>query len=244
MLVRPCTLVENRGLPFWSAMTLDELQVALGHRFERRELLVEALTHKTWAQEERDRSGRRVPDQQRLEFLGDAFLGLEVGWRLFLAYPEADPGRLTKLRIALTKGAHAAQVGQRLGLLELVRAGAGERQNLDRNGQVLEDTVEALIGAVLLDAGEDRARSVIQRHFPLDAAEAAAGDPIARFTERWQAEHRGDPPASHYVSSGPDHERRWTATVHLPDGRRVCETARSKKEARRKACAAALDLWE
>ncbi len=136
-------------------MNLDDLERALGHTFSDRTHLLEALTHKTWLMEQQARGlALDLRDQQRLEFLGDAFLNYEVGRLLFLRFPKASEGDFTARRRSLVKGESIHAVGQRLGVLDLVQVGAGERVKLDRNKKVLEDTVEALIGAILLDASD------------------------------------------------------------------------------------------
>ena len=225
-------------------MTLDQLESVLGHVFADRAFLLEALTHKTWLKEEQDR-GRALGlrDQQRLEYLGDAFLGYEVGRHLYDRFPDANEGDLTARRRALVKGRNIHEVGQRLGVLDLVRVGEGEHSKLHRNKKVVEDTVEALVGAVLMDATEAEARRLVRRLFLADLREEVAADAISTFNQRWQQRFRQSPPEPDYDASGPDDARSWTAEVLLPEGGVVIGEGATQKEARRDACARALKLW-
>jgi len=225
-------------------MGFDELEAALGHTFADRELLLQALTHKTWLKEEQDR-GRALGlrDQQRLEYLGDAFLGYEVARHLYDRIPNASEGDLTARRRALVKGKNIHEIGLRLGVLDLVRVGEGERAKLHRNKKVVEDSVEALIGAVLEDATEDEARRVVHRLFLAELREEVAADPISVFNQRWQQRFRQSPPEPDYDASGPDDARAWTAEVLLPDGGVVMGKGHTQKEARRDACRRAVELW-
>lgn len=229
-------------------MDLGQLQEVLGYSFTEEALLLEAVTHTTWLKEERDQ-GRALGlgDQQRLEFLGDAFLGYVVGRALFNTLPDAAEGELTKRRSAVVKGAFIQEVGARLGLLGVVRVGRGEQEKLALNNKVLEDTVEALIGAVLEDGGEAAARGVVERLFlagGLNGKPAAAIDPIIEYTERWQGQLRESPPNPKYERSGPDDAPTWRALVTHPLGDVRGGEGRDKAEARRAACAAVLASWE
>ncbi len=229
-------------------MDIEELQGALGYAFADSSLLLEALTHATWLKEEHDQ-GRDIDcgDQQRLEFLGDAFLGYVIGQAMFHRFPDAAEGELTKERSFLVKGSQIREIGVRLGLLDLVRIGRGERKNLARNKKVLEDSVEALIGAVLEDGGEEEARRVVQRLFlsgGLEGQAAGGRNPISEYTERWQRQFRESPPTPIYEPSGPDDAPIWCAWVAHPLGDTRRGTGQSKVEARRDACTTVLDSWE
>ena len=218
-------------------MTLDELETVLGHTFSDQTILLEALTHRTWLKERQDRGlDLDLNDQQRLEFLGDAFLGYEVGLHLFDQFPEASEGELTARRRSLVKGQNIHRVGCHLGVLELVRVGEGERARLDRNKKVVEDTVEALIGAILIDASETEARGTVHRLFLTDVVdEVREKDPISAYNDRWQRRFRRSPPEPSYSSSGPDEEPTWLAKVPLPDGGAVSGKGSSQQDARRVA---------
>ncbi len=228
-----------------NAMT--RLQEALGYSFEDPTLLLRALTHATWLNEQRDRgSALDERDQQRLEFLGDAFLGFTVARFLFQRHPDADQGVLTEMRKSLVKGEFIGAVGEELQVRGLVRLGAGEGLQLAKNKKVLEDTVEALIGAILEDGGPDAARAVVERLFlqgDLEAVFATEDNPIEAFNTRWQRQFKESPPKPTYSSTGKDNAATWTAQVRHPAGHVVTGEGSDQKQARRTACAEVLRTW-
>ena len=137
---------------------LQVLQERIGHRFDDPELLLEALTHKSFAEEQPGSL-----HNQRLEFLGDAVVSLVVARGLFLRRPEADEGVLTKLRGALVDAAALAAIGRSLELDAVMRVGVGERSQGDKARATREgDALEALVGAVFLDGGYDAAAAVLE----------------------------------------------------------------------------------
>ena len=223
-------------------MDLDTLEEALGYRFSDRTLLLEALTHKTWWMEE-CAQGREPPHghQQRLEFLGDAFIGYAIARQLFEEQPEAEEGSLTDQRKALIRKEPLGGVGRTLRVLDLLRLGRGERANASSNQKVCEDTVEALVGAVLLDDGESSASRVVQRLVSM--MEPVVENPIPEFNELWQKTYRTSPPEPVYQHFGADHTPTWRATVELPNGGSVSAEASSKQAAKRAACRKALVEW-
>ena len=130
------------------------LERALGHRFGRRALLEQALTHKSFAKSH----------NERLEFLGDAVLGYVVATRLFEIYPDAHEDTLSLLRAKLVRKETLAEVARELELGEYLRLGVGERRSGGhQRASILADALEAVIGAVHLDGGVEAARGVILR---------------------------------------------------------------------------------
>lgn len=198
-----------------------------------------ALTHRTWVEERHP--GGAAPghlSQQRLEFLGDAILNYTVGRWLYEALPTSDEGDLTERRKAFTKGEWLHQRGAALGLSQWVRLGRGEASS-DRNRKLLEDTTEALLGAVAVDGGEAAAIALVRAWLPATVPAEVEGDPIALFNEWYQRAHRGSPPEPEYHSSGPDHARTWTARYDL-DGFAAEGLGVGKQDAKRAACR---ELW-
>lgn len=225
-------------------MNLASLEAKLRYTFTHPELAEEALTHRTWLKEEQDHGrAAHLRDQQRLEFLGDAFLGYVVGQELYVQFPDDEPRDLTEKRSALVKGPALQTIGQNLGLLSLLRLGRGERNNVHANKKILEDTVEALIGAVLLDSDERTARSVVIRLF-LTGPMSADADPISEFGKRWQATFSTGAPEPDYAEEGPAHAPTWTATVEVPGVGTFSGEHSSRQDARRIACAKALEAWD
>ncbi len=133
-------------------MSLDDLQQQLGHRFTDDALLRQALTHRSYGQ----------PNNERLEFLGDSVLNCVVAAMLYRHFARIDEGDLSRLRANLVKQQSLVEIAQRLGLSAHLRLGDGEaRSGGFRRPSILGDTVEAIVGAVFLDAGFDAAQAVI-----------------------------------------------------------------------------------
>jgi ribonuclease-3 len=150
---------------------LDGLEAALGHRFSDRNLLLSALTHRSFAN---DHHGQGVTDYQRLEFLGDAVVGCVMADLLYRRDPKAREGTLTLRRAALVKEARLAEAARVLALPPLIRVGQGdEAKAFPERDSVLADVFEALIAALWLDAGQDalpRIEALLTRLFGDDLA--------------------------------------------------------------------------
>jgi ribonuclease-3 len=220
-------------------MDLEDLQQKLGHRFRSALLLEEAVTHPSYGHEMR----RRTADNQRLEFLGDAVLQLAATEMLYEKLPGASEGQLTPVRAQLVSRVHMQRVAEALGLGACLVLGKGEENNGGRTrGSNLADAMEAVIGAVYLDAGWDTARLLVRRLLDAaggDAAEAA--NPKGALQEKLQAQ--GDMPPQYEVvcEDGPPHARQYEIRVlwqgkELGRGRGL-----SKKEAETQAARAALE---
>lgn len=193
-------------------------------------LLQHALTHRSFAYE-----NGQVPNNERLEFLGDSVLGLVVTDTLFTSHPDLPEGQLAKLRAAVVSAKALAQVARTLGLGEHVRLGRGEESTGGRDkASILSDTVEAVIGAVYVQFGIERASEVVHRIFdPVIANAAALGAGLDWKTSLQEIAAQHDLGVPHYVleGTGPDHDKTFTAEVHLGDRRFAGGTGRSKKEA-------------
>ncbi len=197
--------------------TLAALAARLGHNFARPELLVEAMTHPSFANETPD-SG---PDNQRLEFLGDAVLQLIVTDALYTLCPTAPEGVLSRHRSILTKGQCLAQIALELGLDRALKLGRSEASTggATRTSN-LEDAFEALVGALYLDAGLEVTRATVLTAYgalePRIASGQLTDNPKGRLQERIQA--RPDKIPLRYEtthSSGADHEREYTSRLWL-----------------------------
>lgn len=207
---------------------LTELEMALGHTFKRHELLVRALTHRSLANEfapenvdGRDGGG----DNERLEFLGDAVLGLVVADELFKAHPEWHEGELTRVRAQLVSREHMAEVAEAIGLGKYLRLSRGEERNgLRHRKTVLSNTMEAVIAALFLDGGLETVTAFARRNIMGEAVEqlavelrsgAALGNYKSALQERLQAERIGTPVYRVKNESGPDHRKRFLVEVRL-----------------------------
>lgn len=208
---------------------LAQLEAELGHKFVRSELLVRALTHRSLANEQQhdtaDGSNSLTTDNERLEFLGDAVLGLVVGESLFVSHPEWQEGELTRVRAQLVSRQHMARVAEAISLGDHLRLSRGEdRSGLRRRSTVLSNTMEAVIGAVFLDGGLEPVRAFARRYVIGDAVEklaeqlrsgAALGNYKSALQERLQAERAGAPIYRVKSESGPDHRKRFLVEVRL-----------------------------
>jgi ribonuclease-3 len=203
------------------------------------ELLELALTHRSYAYEHGG-----VAHNERLEFLGDSILGQAVTVMLYRDNPELDEGELAKRRASLVSSAALAEVARQIGLGGHIRLGRGEELTGGRDkSSILADTVEAVIGAAYLDAGGEAATALVMRLIApllMDPSRfGAAMDPKTSLQELSARLGRGLP---HYAvtDSGPDHSKRFHATVSL-GGTDIAEgNGTSKKQAE---MAAALDAW-
>jgi ribonuclease III len=203
-------------------------------------LLELALTHRSFAYE-----NGGLPTNERLEFLGDSVLGLVVTHTLFATHPGLPEGQLAKLRAAIVNMRALADVGRSLDLGGFVRLGRGEECTGGRDkASILADTVEALIGAVYLDAGFDVAVALVHRLFdPLIEQSASMGaglDWKTSLQELTASKGLGVPEYA-VEESGPDHAKHFTASARVNGVVRGSGAGRSKKEAEQQAASAA---WE
>jgi ribonuclease-3 len=213
---------------------LAELEAALGHVFRAPGLLVRALTHRSLAreqaaQENSNEGGWEVAggtgDNERLEFLGDAVLGLVVAESLFGVHPDWHEGELTRLRARLVSRQHVAQVAEAVALGRYLRLSKGEeRGGLRHKSTVLSNTMEAVIGALFLDGGLEPVRAFARSKILGEVAEqlaeelrsgAALGNYKSALQERLQATHAGTPVYRVKSESGPDHRKRFLVEVRL-----------------------------
>ena len=208
---------------------LAELETALGYRFADPELLVRALTHRSLANERILEGVECYPaaagDNERLEFLGDAVLGLMVAEAMFRMHPEWREGELTRVRAQLVSRHHMAEVAAKLELGRHLRLSKGEdRSGLRRKNTVLSNTIEAVIGALFLDGGLEPVRAFVQGHVIGNAVEqlarelrsgAALGNYKSALQEYLQAAHAGAPVYRVKSESGPDHRKRFLVEVRL-----------------------------
>ena len=206
---------------------LTELEAALGHGFAHPELLTRALTHRSLANEQALEKGddESAGDNERLEFLGDAVLGLVVAEAMFLLHPEWREGELTRMRAQLVSRQHMAEVAESVELGRHLRLSRGEdRSGLRGKSTVLSNTMEAVIGALFLDGGLEPVRTFVRRHVMGEAAEklarelrsgAALGNYKSALQEHLQAMRAGTPVYKVKSESGPDHRKRFMVEVRL-----------------------------
>nr|WP_238439643.1 ribonuclease III [Microbacterium sp. JZ31] len=215
----------------------QHLTEKLGVDFDA-ELLGLALTHRSFAYE-----NGGIPHNERLEFLGDSVLGLAVTTMLYTRHPELDEGSLAKRRASVVSTVALAEIARGIGLGEHIRLGRGEILTGGRDkDSILADAMEAVIGAAYVSAGSEPATAMVLRLIEplLENPEryGAAMDPKTALQEI-AARQGFTPPVYAVEASGPDHERRFVATVTVGELSASGEGT-SKKTAE---MAAALDLW-
>jgi ribonuclease-3 len=251
---------------------LAALETTLGHAFSTPLLLVRALTHKSLANDQAAHEGdatedRTVPqieavaagvaNNERLEFLGDAVLGLIVSEELFSAHPTWQEGELSRVRAQLVSRKHMAEVAVAIGLNHYLRLSPGEdRGGLRNRATVLSNSMEAVLAALYLDGGLEPVRIFVRRSVMGAAAEqladelrsgAALGNFKSALQEQLQAEKAGTPVYRVQSESGPDHRKRFLVEVRLKsdEGQQGKALARgigsNKKLAEQDAARRALD---
>jgi ribonuclease-3 len=224
----------------------DELQERLGYRFQRTDLLMEALTHPSYSSEHH----QPPPHYERLEFLGDAVLQLCVSGWLFTRHPDLDEGGLTRLRSTLTDQGALDKLARHLDLGRFLRLGRGERRagGADR-ASLLADSLEAMIGAIYLDGGLAAATAFWERLLAasgLDLAQLLIDEnPKGRLQERAQEDHAGTLPEYQVQHlGGPDHAPEFEVRVLLAGRELAVARAGSRRDAEKEAARLALKRLE
>jgi len=206
------------------------LQQRIGYSLQRPDLLQRALTHSSLAYEQAA-EGLTMPDSadnEQLEFLGDAVVGLIVADSLYRRYPELREGELTRLRAALVSRQHLVEVAGKLQVGDALFLGKGEERSGGRKkSAILADCVEAVIGAIYLDGGLDAARVFVGRWvfepYVGELREAiegggTIGDHKSALQEFLQARKAGQPQYVVKGESGPDHRKRFLVEVRIGSG--------------------------
>lgn len=210
------------------------IESALGIQFEDPGLWRHALTHRSFAFEQ-----GLVETNERLEFLGDAVLGLVITDLAYRAFPDLSEGELAKLRAATVNMQMLAVVARELGLGSVVLLGKGEEQSGGRDkSSILADAMEAVLGAIYLDLGLATASRVIETLFwpRMEAYVRGEGDRDYKTSlQELAAQDLGRIPEYRVAEQGPDHMKEFTATVFLGGREFGIGRGRSKKEAEQQA---------
>ena len=217
------------------------LQERLGYSFVNEDLLAKALTHSSYANESQDGD---LPDNERLEFLGDAVLDLVVSQYLMLAQPDAHEGDLTRVRAEVVASPNLSSLGRELNLGGCLLLGKGEEHSGGRSkANLLADALEAVIGAIFLDSNFDKVNKIVLPLFLPSLQQAAAKDGQdykSRLQEQVQAAQSELPVYKLVDASGPPHERTYYVEVYIQGQRKGDGQGRSKKSAEQAAAKAAL----
>ena len=219
-----------------------ELEDKLGYRFTDPELLRQALTHRSHVHV----TGLlRIQSNERLEFLGDAVLGMVVNEFLYHRFPEKEEGDLTKIKSLLVCGATLAKVAERLGLGEYLLLSRSEEGTGGRHREsILADAMESVLGAVYLDGGLEAVTRIIRAQILINVNETIQERTRRNYKsllqEKLQARYKMPPRYKVSYTSGPDHARRFTVKVTLKGTVLGVGTGNSKKQAEQRAAETAL----
>lgn len=221
---------------------IKELEDKLGIKFKNKALLQEALTHRSYLNENPD-----FPNGQneRLEFLGDAVLELIVTEYLFRGYPQEEEGQLTAIRAALVNYLMLARVARELNLEKFILLSRGEAKDFGRAREViLANALEALIGAIYLDEGYEAASRFIKKfiltHLEEVMEQKLYRDPKSTLQEIIQEKLKITPTYRVLEEKGPDHNREFQVGVFFGEELRATGTGPSKQEAEVQAAEEAL----
>ena len=224
----------------------DSLERRVGYRFADAGLLTEALSHRSWCHERNaeQQTGSQAASNERLEFLGDAVLGLCVCQLAVTRWPDLGPGDLSAVRSAVVNASALAEAARRCELGPALLLGKGEAATGGADKEsILADGLEAVLGAVFLDGGLAAARDVVERLLGERLAEAASEPGTREAKNRLQelvARQFGTEPIYDVSSSGPAHRPRFVAAARISDevwGRGEGSTKRAaERRAAQTAC--------
>ncbi|MDO4176422.1 MAG: ribonuclease III [Bacillota bacterium] len=221
------------------------IQEKIGYSFRDETLLQTALTHSSFS---RDRGNETTAHNERLEYLGDAFLDAIIGEELYRIFPDREEGFLTRTRASLVCEKSLVERAHEIGLGDYLRLGHGEEKTGGRNrDSILADAVEAVIGAVFLDGGYDAVKRMVLVLFEKAIKDAQEGrlvvtDYKTRLQEILQAEGILTDKVK-YVDAGqkgPDHDKVFTVRLEINGVAEAEGTGKSKKQAQQNAAEAAL----
>lgn len=221
---------------------LGELEAKLGYRFERRERLLRALSHRSYANERQ----ADVADNEVMEFLGDAVLGLVVSEMLYRRHAELSEGQMSKLKAYLVSAGTLARRAEEVDLGSYLLLGRGEEKTFGRGKEsLLANAFEAVIAAVYLDGGLQAATDFVDRTLWGDLGDAIEADPTLRdfksiLQERLQAQGRALPLYRVVEERGPDHAKVFRVEVVVDDEALAEGEGKTKKGAEQVAAELAL----
>jgi len=215
---------------------LAELEARIGYTFKDKQLIIEALTHKSF---------KKPYNNERLEFLGDAVLDLIVGEYLYKLFPKSDEGTLSKIRASLVNEGGFARLAKEINLGDHLFLSAAEENNRGRSkSSLLSNAFEALTGAIYLEAGLEKAREVsirlLEASYPKIDLDTLCKDYKTALQELTQAEYGVTPTYVLVSTSGPDHDKTFEVAVTLDDKEIAVAKGKSKKAAQQDAAEIAL----
>jgi ribonuclease-3 len=211
---------------------MESLEKLIGYSFKNRDLLKEALTHKSYSTER-----GQILHNERFEFLGDSVLGLIVSYYLFTEHPAQNEGYLSKVKSVLVSRTNLASWANNLNLGEHIFLGAGEHQTGGtKRGSILSNSFEALIGAIYLDGGLEAASVFVKRWLH---GQAMGGmeerDYKSALQEIIQKRHKRPPEYEIMTAEGPEHDKVFTVRVLIGKKALGIGSGKNKKEAQQAA---------
>jgi len=215
----------------------SQLEKRLNYTFRDKQLIIEALTHKSY---------KKPYNNERLEFLGDAVLDLIVGEYLFKKFPKSDEGILSKIRASLVNESGFTLLARKIDLGSYIFLSLAEENNNGRDKpSLLSNAFEAIIGAIYLEAGLHTARDIsiklLEECHPRIDLKSLSKDYKTALQELTQATHGVTPNYEMLGSSGPDHKKEFEIAVILDNKTIASAKGKSKKDAQQKAAKIALE---
>jgi len=220
---------------------IEALEKEISYRFKNRELLTEAFTHKSFANERRSLN---LKDYERLEFLGDAILDFAISDLLFKEFPDISEGELSKKRADIVREESLCRIGKSLNLGEYMLLGRGEvLSGGNEKRSLIANVTESLIASIYLDGGiQEACKFVTDTFAELIVTPLETTDYKSKLQELWQKKHKLAPIYRVMEESGPDHDKEFKIVLEL-DGKVLSYgTGKSIKEAEQEAAKKSLDL--
>jgi ribonuclease-3 len=220
---------------------LSTLQEEISYQFHDLELLNLALTHRSYANE---RSGGRSRDNERLEFLGDSVLNVIISHLIMNRFPHCNEGEMTRLRASLVNEKSLARISKSLGINQCLLLGKGESRRGGREkSSLISDAYEALIGAVYLDGGFEKAFGVVEKQFVplLDRGLIDDGDFKTKVQQICQSRFGRAPRYRLSELKGPQHDKTFGAEIFIEGQPYGYGIGKTKKEAQQNAAKDALE---
>ncbi len=221
-----------------NALALKQLSNKLGYQFKQPELLLQALTHRS----------AKGAHNERLEFLGDSILGFVIAEALFEKFPRENEGDLTRMRSSLVKGVTLAKIARNFGLGEYLILGPGElKSGGHRRDSILEDAVEAIIGAIFLDSNIENCKKLILSWFEERLSSIKPGqeqkDPKTRLQEYLQGRKIPLPLYEVIATTGQSHNQEFTVKCTTSEiNTEVITKGSSRRKAEQAAASKVLEI--
>ncbi len=222
--------------------SINEFEEIIGLEFNDKNLLLQSLTHRSYINENR---ALKNGHNERLEFLGDAVLELVITDYLYQEYPEKNEGDLTSIRSALVNAQTCADVAKNININDYLLLSRGEAKDTGRARQyILANALEAVIGAIYLDSGYDKAKDFILR-FITPMTQKIIDDELwidakSKFQEKAQDKVGITPSYKTLKETGPDHDKKFTVGVYIGDEKVAEGEGDSKQDAEQSAARHAL----